>query len=86
MAQTDARAGFRLPWSSDRQSGETFDGDSTTDPQAAAMTGWPNENPATADSTATATEADAPATSSRASRRATRIPICSSRRSGISAS
>jgi hypothetical protein len=46
MAQTDARAGFRLPWSSDRQSSETFDGDSTTDPQVAATTGWPNEDAA----------------------------------------
>jgi len=46
MAQTDARAGFRLPWSSDRQSTETFDGDSTTDPQVAATTGWPNEDTA----------------------------------------
>ncbi len=52
MAQTDARAGFRLPWSSDRQSTETFDGDSTTDPQAAASTGWPGED--TARSTETA--------------------------------
>jgi len=43
MAQTDARAGFRLPWSSDRQSTETFDGDSTTDSQAAAASGWPGE-------------------------------------------
>ena len=46
MAQTDARAGFRLPWSSDRQPSETFDGDSTTDPQVAATTGWPNEDAA----------------------------------------
>jgi hypothetical protein len=52
MAQTDARAGFRLPWSSDRQSTETFDGDPTTDPQAAAATGWPGED--TARSTQTA--------------------------------
>jgi hypothetical protein len=59
MAQTDARAGFRLPWSSDRQSTETFDGDSTTDPQAAAATGWPGED--TARSTQTA-EAGAEAT------------------------
>jgi len=40
MAQTDAKAGFRLPWSSDRQSSDTFDGDS----QAAAQSGWPNED------------------------------------------
>jgi hypothetical protein len=44
MAQTDARAGFRLPWSSDRQPSETLDGDSTTDSQVAAATGWPGED------------------------------------------
>ncbi len=60
MAQTDARAGFRLPWSSDRQSSETFDGDSTTDSQAAATTGWPSEDSAKAD--ADAAQADATAT------------------------
>jgi hypothetical protein len=62
MAQTDARAGFRLPWSSDRQSTETFDGDPTTDPQAAA-TGWPTEDGArstlAAESDATTSEATA---------------------------
>lgn len=42
MATTDARAGFRLPWSSDRQSGETAD-DGSTDPNASA-TGWPAED------------------------------------------
>ncbi|MEA2520195.1 MAG: hypothetical protein QOF49_2275 [Chloroflexota bacterium] len=43
MATTDARAGFRLPWSSDRQSNESSDGEST-DPHAAAATGWPSED------------------------------------------
>jgi len=60
MAQTDARAGFRLPWSSDRQSSETLDGDSTTDPQVAATTGWPSEDTAGSNGAATAT-ADATA-------------------------
>jgi hypothetical protein len=63
MAQTDARAGFRLPWSSDRQSTDTFDGDSTTDPQVAASTGWPTEGSARStdavESDATASEATA---------------------------
>jgi len=65
MAQTDARAGFRLPWSSDRQSSETFDGDSTTDPQVAATTGWPGEETTRSIETGTtgaeATSAEAPA-------------------------
>jgi hypothetical protein len=68
MAQTDARTGFRLPWSSDRQSTDTFDGDSTTDPQVAAATGWPGEDTfrstetAAMDAQATATvDAEAPA-------------------------
>ena len=52
MAQTDARAGFRLPWSTDRQSTDTLDGESTTEPQVAASTGWPGED--TARSTETA--------------------------------
>ena len=56
MAQTDARAGFRLPWSSDRQPSETLDGDSTTDPQVAAATGWPGEDTAGTTETATPTE------------------------------
>ena len=42
MATTDAKAGFRLPWSSDRQSSETAD-DGSTDPNAEA-TGWPSED------------------------------------------
>jgi hypothetical protein len=49
MAQTDARPGFRLPWSSDRQSSETLDGDSTTESTTdpvAATTGWPSEDTA----------------------------------------
>jgi hypothetical protein len=43
MATTDARAGFRLPWSYDRQSGENPDGEST-DQTTAAATGWPSED------------------------------------------
>lgn len=42
MATTDARAGFRLPWSSDRPSSESSDGESP-DPVAAAS-GWPTED------------------------------------------
>jgi hypothetical protein len=65
MAQTDARAGFRLPWSSDRQSSETFDGDSTTE-QVAAATGWPSEDAGGSNGAATTnaepTKAEATAT------------------------
>jgi hypothetical protein len=43
MATTDARAGFRLPWSSDRQSGENPEGEST-DQNTATATGWPSED------------------------------------------
>jgi hypothetical protein len=43
MAQTDARPGFRLPWSSDRQSTESTDGEQTTD-QHSASGGWPSED------------------------------------------
>jgi hypothetical protein len=56
MAQTDARAGFRLPWSSDRQPSETLDGDSTTESQVAATTGWPGEDTAGTTENATPTE------------------------------
>jgi hypothetical protein len=57
MAQTDAKAGFRLPWSSDRQTSDTFDGDS----QAAANGGWPSEDGSPSNGTATI-GADASAT------------------------
>ena len=43
MAQTDARPGFRLPWSSDRQSTDSTDGEQTTD-QHSASGGWPSED------------------------------------------
>ncbi|MBA2717973.1 MAG: hypothetical protein H0U52_01845 [Chloroflexi bacterium] len=64
MATTDARAGFRLPWSSERQStdhvGESADRD------VAAATGWPSEDTAQQDAAspdaAVATIAEAPAT------------------------
>jgi hypothetical protein len=46
MAQTDARPGFRLPWSSDRQSSEDTDGEQTTDQQAEAGA-WPSEDDTT---------------------------------------
>ena len=44
MAQTDARAGFRLPWSSDRQSTETVE----TETQAPEAGAWPSDESATA--------------------------------------
>jgi hypothetical protein len=59
MAQTDAKAGFRLPWSSDRQSSETFDGDSPTDSQAAANGGWPTEDGSPSNGTAVSADASA---------------------------
>jgi hypothetical protein len=43
MAQTDARPGFRLPWSSDRQSTDSTDGEQTTD-QHGGSSGWPSED------------------------------------------
>jgi hypothetical protein len=43
MAQTDARAGFRLPWSSDRQSTDTTDSESGNQPSGS---GWPNDDSA----------------------------------------
>ena len=43
MAQTDARPGFRLPWSSDRpQSSDTTDGEQTD--QQADASAWPSED------------------------------------------
>ncbi len=47
MATTDARAGFRLPWTSDRPSSESSDGESPD--QAAAASGWPTEDVASLD-------------------------------------
>ena len=43
MAQTDSKAGFRLPWSSDRQSVETSDSETTEQ-----SGGWPADESATA--------------------------------------
>ncbi len=60
MATTDARAGFRLPWSSDRQSDENPDGDPSA--STVASTEWPSDDaalPAADVATATAT-VDAP--------------------------
>ncbi|HEY8439632.1 MAG TPA: hypothetical protein VIK65_13565, partial [Candidatus Limnocylindrales bacterium] len=58
MAQTDARAGFRLPWSSDRQQAETADAVESapeTAEQPAATNGWPADDTAPAgDQVATA--------------------------------
>jgi hypothetical protein len=50
MAQTDARAGFRLPWSSDRQSTDSTEADSAGTTEA---TGWPTDDATTATPTAT---------------------------------
>jgi hypothetical protein len=44
MAQTDARPGFRLPWSSDRQATETPDGDPMTNETVANDGAWPSED------------------------------------------
>ncbi len=55
MATTDAKAGFRLPWSSDRQSSESLDGESPA--QTAATSGWPTDGEA---SRAAAVATDAP--------------------------
>lgn len=55
MAQTDARAGFRLPWSSDRQSTETAEPE-TAEPETADApegSGWPSDD-------ATVSQASAP--------------------------
>ncbi|MEO5940540.1 MAG: hypothetical protein ABIZ72_06185 [Candidatus Limnocylindrales bacterium] len=46
MAQTDARPGFRLPWSSDRQPTDSADAEQTTD-QPARADAWPTEDAAT---------------------------------------
>jgi hypothetical protein len=51
MAQTDARAGFRLPWSSDRQSNETNEAET----DSPAGSGWPTDD---ASPTQTATPLD----------------------------
>ena len=59
MAQTDARAGFRLPWSSDRQSSESTDPDSNAAELASATTGWPSEDGARANAAAEAPTHDA---------------------------
>ena len=49
MAQTDARAGFRLPWSSDRQNAEAAESAAASGEQPSA-TGWPaDETTATTD-------------------------------------
>ena len=49
MAQTDARPGFRLPWSSDRQSTETPDGETATAENAVTTGGgWPSDDAAPA--------------------------------------
>ena len=46
MAQTEARAGFRLPWSSDRQAADAADGDggSSADDSTHETTDWPSDD------------------------------------------
>jgi hypothetical protein len=63
MAQTDARAGFRLPWSSDRPSTDPTDGDPNDETQANATTAWPADEAATPVAPAGAPSSDAEATS-----------------------
>jgi hypothetical protein len=62
MATTDARAGFRLPWSSDRQSSETADGETADggSTEASAAASWP-----AADTAAKAAPVTAPSPASR---------------------
>ncbi|HET7471914.1 MAG TPA: hypothetical protein VFJ71_02205 [Candidatus Limnocylindrales bacterium] len=62
MAQTDARAGFRLPWSSDRQPAETAEAVGSapeTAEQPAGTTGWPTDDAAPASNQVASTEAGA---------------------------
>ena len=62
MATTDAKAGFRLPWSSDRQSSDSAEAERETVQPALEATAWPTEDqaaPATA--LETAPQPDAPA-------------------------
>lgn len=64
MATTDAKAGFRLPWSSDRQSSDAAEGEHETGQAAVEATAWPTEDQA-APATAihSAPEPDAPVAS-----------------------
>ncbi|HEX7223545.1 MAG TPA: hypothetical protein VF231_09850, partial [Candidatus Limnocylindrales bacterium] len=55
MAQTDSRAGFRLPWSSERPTTESSDVQVESDGQN--LSGWAN-NPATPETTDTSPAAD----------------------------
>src|SRR4051794_38107531 len=47
MAQTDAKTGFRLPWSSDRQAADATDTDANESTEANAA-GWPSDEAAPA--------------------------------------
>jgi hypothetical protein len=44
MAQTDARTGFRLPWSSDRQSTETAETETQPETASTPEAGWPADD------------------------------------------
>ncbi len=57
MATTDARAGFRLPWSSDRPSGESSESESPD--RAAVVSGWPTEDDVSLEAAPAAPEAAA---------------------------
>ena len=46
MAQTDARAGFRLPWSSERSNIEQAETDQAGDGASDAAAGWPTTDAA----------------------------------------
>src|SRR5436305_7137978 len=59
MAQTDARPGFRLPWSSDRQTSDPSESATDSEPQPDNATAWPNESNGSTPEVALAT-ADAP--------------------------
>jgi hypothetical protein len=59
MAQTDARTGFRLPWSSDRQSTETAETAETNTTATADSSGWPADDASS--TTPSPSQATAPA-------------------------
>jgi hypothetical protein len=62
MAQTDARAGFRLPWSSDRPSADPSEGDPTEQTQANTSATWPTQDTAPTANAVASSEAEADTT------------------------
>ena len=63
MATTDAKAGFRLPWSTDRQQSDPAEGEPEPSPPVAEAAAWPSEDAAPGPAVDAVIEApDAPAT------------------------